>query len=61
MMTRKDYIDVAKLINDHGLAALHGAFITDMAAIMAADNPKFDEAVFRVACGQAKKIGGIWV
>ena len=61
MMTKKDYVAIAKVISwhvadyatddlqdtDHGL----GPLIDSLAALFAADNPRFDRARFLTACG----------
>ena len=58
-MTRKDYIDVAALINEawpnnrkQRRPARLGFFITGMARLMKNDNEAFDSDRFMRACGE---------
>ena len=60
-MTRKDYVAIAAAIHRTGMAVNIGPkktaeyairlAATDIAATMAADNPRFDRARFLKACG----------
>lgn len=60
-MTRKDYVAIAAAIHRTGMTVCIGQpkaaeyalrlVATDIAATMAADNPRFDRARFLKACG----------
>ena len=60
-MTRKDYVAIAAALHRTGMAVNIGGkktaeyairlAATDIAATMAADNPRFDRARFLAACG----------
>jgi hypothetical protein len=60
-MTRKDYVAIAGALHRSGMAVgiwpkktaeyAIGLVATDIAATMAADNPRFDRARFLKACG----------
>lgn len=56
-MTRKDYIEIAKIIKEHkpgaGMpnASEWVMWVHDMAVMLKADNPRFDADRFKKACG----------
>ena len=52
MMTRKDYIETAKILNyasDKTHPALFGKMVSDFVSMFKNDNPRFDEIRFRNA------------
>jgi hypothetical protein len=61
-MTKKDYIQLAKIINKNSSIAnmskgithviKNGQFMIDLCEYLRKDNPKFDEVKFREATGE---------
>ena len=54
MMTRKDYIETAKIlnyVNQKTHPAVFSKMVIDFAVMFAKDNPKFDANKFYKACG----------
>jgi hypothetical protein len=63
-MTRKDYREIARAINDSTLPGPDNTLykpklIGELVEILRRDNPRFDEGKFRAACGLP--IGGKYV
>ena len=55
MLTRHDYIEIARLVHDHysdedDIQIISPALIGDLAIMMARDNPRFDVERFENAC-----------
>ena len=53
MLSRKNYVAVAKILRDHHSDALNGEvdrIVDDLAEYFAQDNPRFDSDRFRAAC-----------
>ena len=54
MMTKKHYIEVAKIIKDHTSYddnLIPADIACDLAIVFAQDNPRFDRIKFLEACG----------
>ena len=55
MLTRHDYIEIARLVHDNysdedDIQIISPALIGDLASMMARDNPRFDVQRFSRAC-----------
>jgi len=56
VMTRKDYIKIARVINDNteemlGERIIRWAFIRELCDVLKEDNPNFNSIRFKEACG----------
>jgi hypothetical protein len=56
VMTRKDYIKIARVINDNasisdGKRIIRWAFIRELCDVLEEDNPNFNSIRFKEACG----------
>ena len=49
-MTKKDYIAIARIVQQFPSLAIPPRFLDQLAAYFAADNPRFDELQFLEAC-----------
>jgi hypothetical protein len=65
LLTRHDYIEIARLVHDNysdedDIQIISPALIGDLAIMMARDNPRFDVDRFASACiyGQYKDLEG---